>query len=263
MRFFLSFILLLLCAAPALAQKCPVAKTMTFRLEKQVRRDMLGFTQGLEIDRGTLLESTGNLFGDTRINRIDPATGKVTPLMNAGKRYFGEGLTVLGDRIYQLSWQEGRIFVFDRQMRPVGEFENPRDGWGLTHDDTRLIVSDGSSRLFFHAPDDFRTLGSVRVTRNGRYVDNLNELEYAQGSVWANLFQAWDIVRINPATGCVEASADLRPLRLRMNAAERKYIESESNFVLNGIAHDPATGQFILTGKNWPSLFFGRFVELP
>lgn len=266
MRLFLSLVLLLLCAAHhealAQAQKCPVAKTMTFRLEKQVRRDTLGFTQGLEIDRGALLESTGNLFGDTRINRIDPQSGKVTQLMNAGKRYFGEGLTVMGERIYQLSWQEGRVFVFDRQMRPLGEFENPRDGWGLTHDDTRLIASDGSSRLFFHSPQDFRTLGAVRVTRNGRYVDSLNELEYAQGSVWANLFQSWDIVRINPATGCVEASADLKPLRLRMNTAERKYIESESNFVLNGIAHDPATGQFILTGKNWPSLFFGRFVEV-
>ena len=266
MRLFLSFILLLLCAAPhealTQAQKCPVAKTLSFQVEKQIRRDTLGFTQGLEVDRGTLLESTGNLFGDTRINRIHPATGKVTQLMNAGKRYFGEGVTVLGERIYQLSWREGRVFVFDRQMRALGEFENPRDGWGLANDGKRLIVSDGSSRLFFHAPQDFRTLGSVRVTRNGRHIDSLNELEFAQGSVWANVFQDWDIVRINPTTGCVEASADLRPLRQRMNTAERRYIESESNFVLNGIAHDPATGQFILTGKNWPSLFFGRFVEL-
>lgn len=263
MRLLLCLVLLMLWAAPALAQKCPVPKNLSFRVEKQIRRDTLGFTQGLEMDKGTLLEGTGNLFGDTRINRIDPNTGKVTQLMNAGKRYFGEGVTVLGDRIYQLSWQEGRVFVFDRQLRPLGQFANPRDGWGLTNDGTRLIASDGSSRLFFHSPQDFKTLGSVRVVRGSRYLDNLNELEYVGGAVWANVFQDWDVVRINPATGCVEAQADLKPLRLRMNSAERKYIDSEFNFVPNGIAHDPATGQFILTGKNWPSLFFGRFVELP
>lgn len=263
MRLLLCLVLLTLCAAPALAQKCPVPKSLSFQVEKQIRRDTLGFTQGLEMDQGTLLEGTGNLFGDTRINRIDPKTGKVTQLMNAGKRYFGEGVTVLGDRIYQLSWREGRVFVFDRQMRPLGQFENPRDGWGLTNDGARLIASDGSSRLFFLSPRDFTTLGSVRVMRGGRYLSNLNELEYVDGAVWANVFQDWEVVRINPATGCVEASADLRPLRLRMNTAERRYIDAESNFVPNGIAHDPATGQFILTGKNWPSLFFGRFIELP
>lgn len=261
MRSLLCFFLLTLCAVPALAQKCPAPKKLTFQVEKQIRRDTPGFTQGLEMDKGTLLEGTGNLFGDTRINRIDPATGKVTQLMSAGQRYFGEGVTVFGDRIYQLSWREGRVFVFDRQLRPLGEFANPRDGWGLTHDTTRLIASDGSSRLFFLSPKDFSTLGSVRVVREGRHLDNLNELEYVNGAVWANVFQYWDVVRINPATGCVEASADLKPLRQRMNAYERRYIDSDFNFVPNGIAHDAATGQFILTGKNWQSLFFGRFID--
>lgn len=262
MRTLLCLFLLTLCAVPAMAQKCPVPKILTFQVEKQIPRDTLGFTQGLEMDGSTLLEGTGNMFGDTRINRIDPATGKVTQLMSAGKRYFGEGITVFGDRIYQMSWREGQVFVFDRQLRPLGQFPNPRDGWGLTNDGTRLIASDGSSRLFFLSPQDFSTLGSVRVTRNGRYVDNLNELEYVGGAVWANLFEDWDVVRINPATGCVEASADLRPLRSRVSNAERKYIDSDANFVPNGIAHDAATGQFILTGKNWKTLFFGRFSEV-
>ena len=262
MRYLLCFVLLTLCAAPALAQKCPAPKKLTFQVEKQIQRDTLGFTQGLEVDNGALLEGTGNLFGDTRINRIDPATGKVTQLMTAGKRYFGEGVTVFEGRIYQMSWREGRVFVFDRQLRPLAEFANPRDGWVLTHDATLLIASDGSSRLFFVSPKDFSTQGSVRVTRDGRYLDNLNELEYVDGAVWANVFEYWDVVKINPATGCVEASADLKPLRARMNAYERRYIDSDSNFVPNGIAHDAATGQFILTGKNWQSLFFGRFVEV-
>lgn len=246
-------------AGPALAQSCPLPKTLTFKVEKQIRRDVPGFTQGLEMDNGVLLEGTGNFVGETRINHIDPATGKVTALMNAGKRYFGEGVTIFGDRVYQLSWRESQVFVFDRQMRPLREMRNPRDGWGLTHDATRLIASDGSSRLFFLSPDDFRTLGSVRVTRNGRSIDNLNELEYVDGAVWANIFETWDVVKIDPATGCVEATVDLRPLRTRMNTMERSLIDSDSNFVPNGIAYDPASGQFILTGKYWQTLFFGRF----
>lgn len=249
-------------AGPALAQSCPVPKTLTFRVEKQIRRDVPGFTQGLEMDKGVLLEGTGNFVGDTRINHIDPATGKVTALMNAGKRYFGEGVTVLGDRIYQMTWRENQVFVFDRQMRLLREMKNPRDGWGLTHDGTRLIASDGSSRLFFLSPDDFRTLGAVRVARGGRTVDNLNELEYVDGAVWANIFETWEMVKINPVTGCVEATADLRPLRARMNSMERSLIDSDSNFVPNGIAYDAASGQFILTGKYWRTLFFGRFSEL-
>lgn len=260
MRALLCFLLLpVFCASSALAQTCPVPKTLTFRVEKQIRRDVPGFTQGLEMDKGTLLEGTGNFVGDTRINRIDPATGKVTALMNAGKRYFGEGVTVFGDRIYQMTWRENQVFVFDRQMRLLREMENPRDGWGLTHDGARLIASDGSSRLFFLSPEDFRTQGSVRVTRNGRYLDNLNELEYVEGAVWANIFETWEVVKIDPATGCVQATADLRPLRARMNSMERMSIDSDSNFVPNGIAYDAASGQFILTGKYWQTLFFGRF----
>ena len=251
----------ILCAGPALAQTCPVPKTLTFRVEKQIRRDTPGFTQGLEMDKGAILEGTGNFVGETRINRIDPATGKVTALMNAGKRYFGEGVTVFGDYIYQITWRENQVFVFDRQMRPVRQMENPRDGWGLTHDATRLIASDGSSRLFFLSPDDFRTMGSVRVTRNDRFLDNINELEYVDGAVWANIFETWEVVKINPVTGCVEANADLRPLRARMNSMERSLIDADSNFVPNGIAFDAATGQFILTGKYWQTLFFGRFEE--
>jgi glutaminyl-peptide cyclotransferase len=259
MRALLCSCLFAFCASSALAQTCPVPKALTFHVEKQVQRDVPGFTQGLEMDSGALLEGTGNYVGETRINRIDPATGKVTALMNAGQRYFGEGVTIFRDRVYQLSWRENRVFVFDRQMRLLKEMENPRDGWGLTHDATRLIASDGSSRLFFLSPEDFRTLGSVRVTRNGRYVDNLNELEYVDGAVWANIFETWEVVKIDPATGCVEATADLRPLRARMNSMERSLIDSESNFVPNGIAYDPASGQFILTGKYWRTLFFGRF----
>jgi hypothetical protein len=111
--------------------------------------------------------------------------------------------------------------------------------------------------LFFLSPDDFRTLGSVRVTRGGRTVDNLTELEYVDGAVWANVFETWDVVKINPATGCVEATVDLRPLRAKMNSMERSLIDSDSNFVPNGIAYDAASGQFILTETRGDGITLG------
>ena len=266
MRARLSLVLsLLVLATPSLATlalaapQCPVPQRLSFQVEREVRRDTPGFTQGLEYHDGALFEGTGNVYGDTRINRIDMTTGKVTPLYDAGKDYFGEGLTFFGGRAYQLSWREGKVFVFDSRMTPLREMQNPRDGWGLTHDADGLIASDGSSRLFFLSPRDFTTRRSLRVVRAGRYVENLNELEYVDGAVWANIFESWNIVKIDPVSGCVTAEANLEGLRARMRPADRRYIESEANFVLNGIAHDPATGLFTLSGKYWPMLFTGRF----
>ena len=123
----------------------------------------MGFTEGLEVhDRPAHYESTGDYFGDSRINRIDLATGKVTALLNKGKDYFGEGLTFFGDRLYQMTWREHQVFVFDRKLHRLQTLGNPREGWGLTHDATRLIASDGSDRIFFIAPGDFHTFGFCR-----------------------------------------------------------------------------------------------------
>lgn len=248
-------------AVPAVAQTCPPSKILTFKVEKEVRRSAVGFTEGLEMHDGAFLESTGDFFGETRINRIDPASGKVHTLLNFGKRYFGEGLTLFDGRLYQMTYTEHRVFVFDAKLRPLPELVNPREGWGLTHDATRLIASDGSSHIFFLSPKDFSTLDQITVTLDGREIRNINELEYVDSAIWANVFEDWNILKISPRTGCVEASADLRPLRLRMRAAERRAIDSDPNFIPNGIAHDPKTGLFTLTGKYWPVLFSGRFVE--
>jgi glutamine cyclotransferase len=256
--------LLISFAAPALAAsaKCPAPHVLTFQVEKETRRDNSGFTEGLEVHDGALFESTGDFFGDTRINRIEP-NGHVVTVMNAGKGYFGEGLTFFGGKLYQMSWREHRVFVFDKAMHPLPELSNPREGWGLTHDATQLIASDGSSRLFFRSPQDFHTLRELPVTQDGRDVANINELEYAQGAIWANVFEDWNVLKISPATGCVEATADIRPLLLRMRPEDRAYVDSDPNFVPNGIAYDPASGRFTLTGKYWPILFSGRFVQGP
>jgi glutamine cyclotransferase len=262
MRLFLICLLLLPSAALA-ADKCPAPRLLTFHVEKEIRRDAVGFTEGLEAHEGALWESTGDFFGNSGIDRIDPATGHVTVVLNAGKGYFGEGLTFFGGKLYQMTYREHRVFVFDHAMHRLPELSNPHEGWGLTHDDSELIASDGSSRLYFLSPQTFAIRRALSVTENGRYLENINELEYVQGSIWANVFTDWNVVKISPVTGCVEATADLRPLRERMNAADRRAIDADDNFVPNGIAYDPASGLFTLTGKYWPLLFSGRFSESP
>lgn len=261
MRPLLFCTLLLLPLPLAAAEKCPAPRNLTFLAEGEIRRDKVGFTEGLEVHDGAIYESTGNFFGETRINRIDLKSGHVTAAMNAGKSYFGEGMTFFGGKLYQMTYREHRVFMFDKAMRHLPELSNPREGWGLTHDESQLIASDGSSRLFFLSPQDFATRRELRVFYRDRPVTNLNELEYVQGAIWANVFQDWNILRISPATGCVEARADLRPLRALMSAADRRAIDSDQNFVPNGIAFDPAGGQFIITGKYWPVLYSGRFIE--
>ena len=259
----LAIFLLLLPNVVVAAEKCPLPRPLTFHVEKEIRRDTVGFTEGLEFRDGALWESTGDFFGDSRINRIDPATGHVSSLVNAGKSYFGEGMTFFGGKLYQMTWREGRVFVFDEAtMRRLPELKNPREGWGLTHDDTHLIASDGSSRLFFLSPHDFSTKRTLKVLSGGRFLENINELEYAQGAIWANVFEDWDLVKISPVTGCVEARVDLKPLRARMTKTDRDAIDSDPNFIPNGVAYDAATGLFTLTGKYWPLLFSGRISEV-
>ncbi len=258
----LLFSFLLLAPLPlAAAEKCPVPKILAFQTEGEIRRDTVGFTEGLEVHDGALYESTGDFFGETRINRIDPASGRVSAVLNAGKSYFGEGLTFFGDRLYQMTYREHRVFVFDKDMGRLPELTNPREGWGLTHDESQLIASDGSSRLYFLSPQDFSVRRVLRVFSRDRPVSSLNELEYVQGAIWANVFESWNVIRISPVTGCVEARADLRPLRAAMREADRRAIDSDDNFVPNGIAYDPASGLFTVTGKYWPLLYTGRFVE--
>ena len=234
---------------------------MRFQVAGQVRRSDLAFTEGLELHDGALYESSGDLFGTSRVERIDPASGKATVLYDGGHKYFGEGLTIFGGHIYQMTWREHRVFLRDMKGNALREFTNPREGWGLTHDASRLIASDGSDHLFFLRPADFSTSGSVLVREGATPVSQINELEYVDGAVYANVFETWRVLKIDPASGCVLAAADLKDLHTRLGEADRGLIDAEGNFVLNGIAHDPKTGLFTVTGKYWPLLFTGRFVE--
>jgi glutamine cyclotransferase len=138
---------------------------------------------------------------------------------------------------------------------------NPRDGWGMTNDGRYLIFGDGGDKLFFAQPDDFAIKGSITVQRGADTVNNVNELEYVAGKIFANIWMTRNIVRIDARTGCIEAEADMSPLWTRMTEKERETISSDGDSVLNGIAYDPASQLFTVTGKQWPMLFSGRFQD--
>jgi glutamine cyclotransferase len=241
-------------------QLCAAVKPMSFQVQGEIRRDMRGFTQGLELHGGTLFESTGALAGDTRLTTVD-AAGKVTEIANFAKAFFGEGLTILRDQIYQLSWREHKVFVYDLHGKQLRSMANPREGWGMTNDGVNLIASDGGNRLYFVNPATFTLMRSVQVRAGGRPVSALNELENAGGKIYSNIFTTWNIVRIDPASGCVEAVANLHSLWDRMSDEEHRYLESDANFVLNGIAYDASSRLFYVTGKNWRTIFMGRFLD--
>lgn len=218
--------------------------------------DRTSFTQGFELVDGVLYEGTG-MVGASAMLATDPRTGEARARVDLPVPFFGEGITVAGDRIWQLTWENGVAFERDRatlaerrQVRYEGE------GWGICHDGERLLMSDGSDRLTVRDPASFDVLGEVRVTRDGEPVDNLNELECVDGAVWANVWQTDEIVRIDPASGTVTAVVDASGLL----AGHAKPDDLGTADVLNGIAAVPGTDEFLITGKYWPLTFHVRFV---
>ena len=210
--------------------------------------DPTAFTQGLVIRDGVLLESTGR--APSSIRRVRLEDGVVLQKRELDPEYFGEGLTEIDGRLVTLTWNNGVGFVWNAaDLSPVSRFAYQGEGWGLTHDGTRLILSDGSPNLRFLDPDTFAETGRVAVTLNGRLLPQLNELEWIDGEVWANVWQTNYIVRIDPASGRVVGVIDLTGL-LPAGA-----VKDPRDDVLNGIAWDAANRRLFVTGKNWPSLF--------
>lgn len=207
------------------------------------------FTQGFAFWRGRLYEGTG-LYGQSIIREIDPRNGKELRRVTLGKRYFGEGVTILDGRIYQLTWQEKVCFVYDAEtLERIGELPYDGEGWGLTNDGRQLIMSDGSDSIDFRSPSTFAIERTIRVTEDGRPVRNLNELELIRGEIWANVWQTDRILRIAPSDGRVVAVIDAAPL---VRAASRSRSQED---VLNGIAYDDQTNRILVTGKRWPLVF--------
>ena len=215
--------------------------------------DPTAFTQGLELVDGTLYEGTG-LEGESAMRATDPETGEVRREVALPADFFGEGITVVDDTIWQLTWQEGVAIRRDRAtLAEEGRAGYEGEGWGLCHDGDRLVMSDGTAELTFRDPETFEETGRQEVRdADGRPVEQLNELECVDGQVYANVWQTDRIVRIDPDTGDVTATVDLEGL---LPEADRAQAD-----VLNGIAAIPGTDEFLVTGKLWPKMFRVRFV---
>ena len=227
----------------------PTAPTSGYQVIAEYPHDPGAYTQGLVFIDGTLYEGTGR-NGESSLRRVDLETGEVLQSVELDEEHFGEGIAVIGDRIYQLTWQTGTAFVYDRETFALLEtFSYTTEGWGLTTDGQRLIMSDGSSRIVFRDPATFAEVGAIDVRDGDMPVSNLNELEYINGEIWANVYQTDRIVRIDPASGAVTGWIDLAGLLPRDEPG------NEDAEVLNGIAYDAESGRLFVTGKYWPKLF--------
>ena len=230
------------------------ARVKQYKIEvvKEYPHDTGAYTQGLFFNGGHFYESTGQ-FGESSFREVELATGKVLSQMNFQQKYFGEGSVMLGDNLYILTWLNKVAFVYDAKTLEYRQtYSYPREGWGLTTDGKSLIASDGSARLFFLTPE-LKQERYVDVKMDGRPVRYLNELEYIDGKVWANVYTTDLIVVIDPKDGTVEARIDCSDLLPRT-------LRTPKTDVLNGIAQDPATGKIYLTGKYWPRLYEIRLV---
>lgn len=224
----------------------PTAPIVAVQQVRSYPHDSTAFTQGLVWRGGKLYESTGR-YGESSLRLVELETGRVIRKIDLADNYFAEGLAVVGDTLYQLTWKEGVAFKYDANtMQPAGQVSYTGEAWGLTSDGRRLIVSDGSSYLTFIDPATFQIDTTLRVTDGGQPVDQLNELEWVRGEVWANVWHTQQIVRIDPATGRVKGKLDLTALIPPVRDPEG---------VLNGTAYDEQTNRLLVTGKLWPRVY--------
>lgn len=212
--------------------------------------DTSSFTQGLQFLNGFLYEGTG-LRGESHLMKVNIKDGKAVQKIGIDPSYFGEGITILNNKIFQLTWQEHKVIVYDlATFKKENEFSWDFEGWGITNDGKNLIVSTGSNNLYFVDPASFRILRTVGVTSNTGPLADLNELEYVNGKVYSNVWGSNYIAVINPESGVVEGRIDFDGI-LQQSGRDT----NPDRDVLNGIAYDAATGNFFITGKKWPAMF--------
>jgi len=215
--------------------------------------DTSAYTQGLEFFNGKMYEGTGD-FEASSLRITDHKTGRVEKKHMMGTNaVFGEGITIFKDKLYQLTWESNIVYVYDIKdiTKTIKTFNWPYDGWGLTNNGTHLIISDGTPKLYFVNPDDFRLMRTISVTENGSPVYNLNELEFIDGFVFANVYQKEIIVKIDPESGFVVGKMDFTGI-------QEKFFPDKKNSrtdYFNGIAYDSASKKIWVTGKRWPKMF--------
>ncbi|WP_420552700.1 glutaminyl-peptide cyclotransferase [Tenacibaculum aiptasiae] len=226
----------------------------TYKIVNTFPHDKSAYTQGLEYKDGFLYETTGRR-GQSSLRKIDIKTGEVLQKIDLNDKYFGEGMTIYDNKIYWLTWQARKGFIYDLEsFKQVGEFDynNSNEGWGLTHNNNELIKSDGTNKIWFLNPENQNEKRSIQVYTNKYPVDNLNEIELINNKIYANKWQQNSIVIINPETGVVEGVADLNGLR---DIVAKDQTLEPNDEVLNGIAYDKENNKLYVTGKHWGKLF--------
>jgi len=230
-------------------------KALTYNITNVYPHNTSSFTEGLEWRDSSLYESTGN-YGQSKLLRTELKDGKVLKSMDVAKEFFGEGMTVLNGKIYQLTYKEQKCFVYNaKTFAKIGEFAYEGEGWGMTNDGKQIIMGNGSSNLYFRDPNTFKVTNIVGVTNNYGPVGNINELEYVDGFVYANVWMTFKILKIDPSSGHVVGEADFSGIK-------QKYfpeLPEDATDVFNGIAYDSVGKRFFITGKLWPKIFEVKF----
>ena len=223
-------------------------KQLTYSIVQEFPHDPEAFTQGLAWDKGNVYEATG-LYGQSSLRRVELHTGKVELKHDYDQQIFAEGITIFEDKIYQLTWKNKRVFQYDKNdFSLIRSYEFPYQGWGITHDNEQLIVSDGTAKLYFLDPKTLSEKRRIFVHDDQGQVGRLNELEYVNGKIYANIWQQNSILIVEPSTGAIEGIVSLKGLQSKAGQ------EGEDN-VLNGIAYDESTDRLFVTGKNWNKVF--------
>lgn len=234
---------------------------LSYTIINSYPHDTAAFTQGLEVYQNNFLESTG-LFGRSTLRRVDIASGKISKNQKMDSLIFAEGLTVFNDTIYQLSWENHLIFMYAaKDFKSLGQLPWTGEGWGITHDDNSLIISEGSDKLYFVEPKTLKLKKIVSVKDQYGAVNNLNELEFIDGYVYANRWQYDYILKIDPNSGFVVGMINLQDFLQKNSRADLSYLKKEgstaiqSGAVLNGIAYNKKEKTLYITGKLWPEIF--------
>lgn len=245
--------------------KLPVSNTaintpanMTYEIVKTYPHATTSYTEGLEWSNNTLIESTGN-YKESKLIFMDSNMKIIQNPIKLDDAYFGEGTTLFKDKIYQLTYKEHKVFVYDAtSLKKIQEFYWPYEGWGMTHNDTAIIINTGGSSLYYVDPSTFNKIKTVDVYDNNGYVANVNELEYVNGKLFANVYMTDNILQIDPATGEVKAVANLTNILAAVGIKEDPKLKDSGN-VLNGIAYHKQRGTFFITGKYWPVIIELKF----
>lgn len=228
----------------------------TYEIINTYPHDITSYTQGLEFYKGNLYESTGQ-YGESKLRKIDYKTGEVLKNLNLKSGYFGEGLTVLDDKIYQLTWKADTGIIYDvNTFEKLGIFryDHSKEGWGLTNDGTSLYKSDGTEKIWTLNTSNYTEDDKIEVYKDNGKIKSLNELEWINGKIYANIYQANGVVIINPKNGAVEAVIDFSPLKELVT-------QHDGLDVLNGIAYNPETETIFVTGKRWDKLFEVKIIK--